>query len=44
VLAKADLRGSDLSALDPRSCDVAGAIIDAEQAVMLALALGFTIA
>lgn len=44
ILAKADLRGSDLSALDPRACDIAGSVIDADQAVVIALALGFTVA
>jgi len=39
----ADLRGSDLTALDPRTCEVAGAIVDSDQAVVLALALGFVV-
>jgi uncharacterized protein YjbI with pentapeptide repeats len=41
--AKADLRGSDLTALDPRASDVSSAIIDADQAVVVALALGFVV-
>ena len=36
----ADLRGSDLSALDPLQCDVADALIDVEQAMVIAAALG----
>ncbi|HEX2312528.1 MAG TPA: pentapeptide repeat-containing protein [Thermomonospora sp.] len=42
-LTGCDLRGSDLSALDPRTTAVAGAMIDAYQAVMLAEAFGFTV-
>jgi fluoroquinolone resistance protein len=42
-LAGADLRGSDLTSLDPRTCEIAGAVIDGDQAVVLALALGFTV-
>jgi fluoroquinolone resistance protein len=38
-----DLRGSDLTALDPRRVDVAGALIDADQAIVVAQALGFEI-
>jgi uncharacterized protein YjbI with pentapeptide repeats len=43
TLARADLRGSDLTALDPRTTQIAGAVLDAEQAVVVALALGFVI-
>jgi fluoroquinolone resistance protein len=39
----ADLRGSDLSALDPLQCDVVDALIDVEQAMVLAAALGLRI-
>jgi fluoroquinolone resistance protein len=39
----ADLRGSDLSALDPRQNDVANALIDVEQAMVIAAALGLRI-
>jgi fluoroquinolone resistance protein len=39
----ADLRGSDLSALDPLQCDVADALIDVEQAMVIAAALGLRI-
>jgi uncharacterized protein YjbI with pentapeptide repeats len=42
-LIKADLRGSDLTALDPRTCDITGATIDADQAVVIAQAIGFTL-
>ncbi|WP_432957160.1 pentapeptide repeat-containing protein [Micromonospora haikouensis] len=42
-LLRADLRGSDLSALDPTTVQRAGALIDAEQAVLLARALGFQV-
>ena len=42
-LAKADLRGSDLTSLDPRTCEITGAVIDGDQAVVLALALGFVV-
>ena len=42
-LVKADLRGSDLTALDPRDCEVAGAVVDGDQAVVIALALGFSV-
>jgi len=39
----ADLRGSDLSALDPLNSDVADALIDVEQAMVIATALGLRI-
>ncbi len=39
----ADLRGSDLSALDPLLCDVVDALIDVEQAMVIAAALGLRI-
>ncbi|GAA2701202.1 pentapeptide repeat-containing protein [Micromonospora olivasterospora] len=42
-LGGADLRGSDLTALDPTVVERAGARIDAEQAVVLAQALGFRV-
>ena len=37
---EADLRGSDLSALDPRDADLKDALIDVEQALVIATALG----
>jgi uncharacterized protein YjbI with pentapeptide repeats len=40
-LNRCDLRGSDLTALDPAMAEVAGAIILAEQAAIVAQALGF---
>jgi fluoroquinolone resistance protein len=42
-LVKADLRGSDLTSLDLHTCEISGAVIDGDQAVVLALALGFTV-
>ena len=39
----ADLRGSDVSALDPLQCDVRDALIDVEQAMVIAVALGLRI-
>jgi fluoroquinolone resistance protein len=36
----ADLRGSDLTAVDPRRTELAGARIDVTQAVVLVTALG----
>jgi fluoroquinolone resistance protein len=42
-LGDADLRGSDLTALDPTVVERAGAIVDAEQTVVIAQALGFRI-
>jgi len=40
---RADLRGGDLSALDPATTGVRHAIITAEQAVVVALALGLDV-
>lgn len=40
-LGRADLRGSDLSALDPTVTGIKGALIDAEQALVIAQSLGF---
>ena len=40
---KADLRGSDLTALDPLNVDIAGARIDAAQAVVIAETLGLVV-
>jgi uncharacterized protein YjbI with pentapeptide repeats len=40
---RADLRGSDLSALDPLHAELSGAIIDPDQAVVVATALGMTV-
>ncbi|WP_405094636.1 pentapeptide repeat-containing protein [Micromonospora sp. NBC_01412] len=42
-LSRADLRGSDLSALDPTAVERVDALIDAEQALVLAQALGFQV-
>ncbi|WP_370947350.1 hypothetical protein AB5J62_07285 [Amycolatopsis sp. cg5] len=42
-LPRADLRGSDLTALDPRQAELDGTIIDANQAVVLAGALGLRV-
>ncbi|GAA1772049.1 pentapeptide repeat-containing protein [Luedemannella helvata] len=42
-LDRSDLRGSDLSTLDPLAVTRAGARISAEQAVVIAMALGFAI-
>jgi len=42
-LVRADLRGSDLSALDPRTCETTEAVIDADQAIVIARAIGFTL-
>jgi len=43
-LGRADLRGSDLTALDPvAAAELRGALIDAEQAVVIAQALGLEI-
>ncbi|MEU4676217.1 pentapeptide repeat-containing protein [Micromonospora sp. NPDC023737] len=42
-LSGADLRGTDLTALDPLVVERAGAIIDAEQSLVIAQALGFEI-
>ena len=38
-----DLRGSDISALDPRNVDLNGAIVDVDQAVVVATALGIDV-
>jgi fluoroquinolone resistance protein len=40
---RCDLRGSDLTALDPRAAHLDGAIITAEQALTVAQALGMDI-
>lgn len=42
-LSRADLRGSDLTNLDPTEVERAGAIVSAEQTVVIAQALGFQI-
>ncbi|MCX5069500.1 pentapeptide repeat-containing protein [Micromonospora lupini] len=42
-LGGADLRRSDLTALDPTSVERAGALVDVEQALVIAQALGFRI-
>lgn len=42
-LTRCDLRGSDLSAVDPTLVERVGAIIDPEQALVLARVLGFEI-
>ena len=42
-LAGCDLRGSDLSALDPRNVEIDGAIVTANQALVIASALGLVI-
>ena len=42
-LVKTDLRGSDLSALDPRTCETTGAMIDPDQAIVIARAIGFAL-
>ena len=42
-LARADLRGSDLSALDPTTVELRGAIVDLEQAIVIATALGLDV-
>jgi fluoroquinolone resistance protein len=44
ILTKADLRGSDLSALNPTVIRCEGALIDADQSVVLAKAMGFRVA
>jgi uncharacterized protein YjbI with pentapeptide repeats len=43
TFAGADLRGSDLSAFDPIVTELAGAIVDWEQAIVLAAALGLDV-
>lgn len=40
---KADLRGSDLSSLDPSVVTLTGARIEPEQAITIALAMGLRI-
>ena len=42
-LAGADLRGCDLSTLDPRTTELVGARIDMAQAVVLVTALGLAV-
>jgi uncharacterized protein YjbI with pentapeptide repeats len=42
-LLRCDLRGSDLSALDPGTVELAGAVISAEQAIVVAQALGLDV-
>jgi uncharacterized protein YjbI with pentapeptide repeats len=42
-LGRCDLRGSDLSALDPRDADLRDAVIDPEQALVVARALGLQV-
>jgi uncharacterized protein YjbI with pentapeptide repeats len=39
----ADLRGSDLSALDPLNAAIKGAVVDPEQALVIATALGLDV-
>jgi len=43
TFAGTDLRGSDLSAFDPVATELAGAIVDWEQAIVLATALGLDV-
>jgi fluoroquinolone resistance protein len=40
----ADLRGSDLSSLDPRQCEIQDALIDVDQAMVIAATLGLRFA
>jgi fluoroquinolone resistance protein len=40
---RADLRGTDLSALDPATTEIRHAIITADQAVVVAMALGLDV-
>jgi uncharacterized protein YjbI with pentapeptide repeats len=42
-LTGCDLRGSDLSALDPRTVELKDAVIDPVQAVVIATALGLEV-
>jgi len=42
-LSGADLRGSDLSSLDPRTTAVVGAVVDLQQALTVARALGLDV-
>ncbi len=41
--ARADLRGSDLAAIDPWSCDLSRAVVDWQQAVTVAMNLGLDV-
>ncbi len=43
TLAGADLRGSDLSAVDPRAIEFNNAIIDFDQAIVIATRLGLDV-
>ena len=43
TLIRCDLRGSDLSSLDPLTVELGGAIIDPDQAVSVASALGLEV-
>jgi fluoroquinolone resistance protein len=38
-----DLRGSDLSAVDPESAELRGAIVNVDQALVIAAALGLDV-
>ena len=38
-----DLRGSDLSSLDPKETEISGAIVSLDQAIVIASALGLDI-
>jgi uncharacterized protein YjbI with pentapeptide repeats len=42
-LARCDLRGSQLSSLDPVNADLRGAVITFEQAIVLAVGLGLEV-
>ena len=42
-LSRADLRGSDVSAIDPAESTITGAIIDVQQALTFAEALGLIV-
>ena len=42
-LSRADLRGSDVSAIDPTESTITGAIIDVQQALTFAAALGLVV-
>lgn len=42
-LSRCDLRGSDLSALDPATVQLRGAVIDPQQAMLLAVAMGLDV-
>ena len=42
-LARCDLRGSDLSALEPEHVQMRGAIVTYEQALVIAMALGLDV-